>query len=311
MTEKTRVFISWSGNLSKQIGEAIKKWLPVTLQFVEPYFSPDDIDKGTRWEESIGRELRDSDVGITCLTRESKERPWLLFEAGALFKGLSKSRVCTVLFDLKEAEVKFPLAMFQHTRFEKEDFKKLITTINNATPDENRVASEVLDEAFDERWPKLKKEVEEILSNQSDPQPVRRPQEDMVSEILELTRSHVQEGGSRYENRVVDGLGADVFSRFLNALIATMRERNITLDSRFRYLAQHLDRLARYMGCGELAGVAMAELELTFRDLLRSPEVTSSRSEDGKLLQSIAENLTKQAERDEQDEQDQRAADAR
>jgi hypothetical protein len=48
-----RVFISWSGNLSRQLGEALRKWLPSALQYVKPYFTPADIDKGARWASEI------------------------------------------------------------------------------------------------------------------------------------------------------------------------------------------------------------------------------------------------------------------
>ena len=41
-----KIFISWSGELSKALGEAIKDWIPKVLQSVKPYFTPDDIEKG-------------------------------------------------------------------------------------------------------------------------------------------------------------------------------------------------------------------------------------------------------------------------
>ena len=44
-----KVFISWSGEESRDYGEAIREWLENTLQRVEPYFTPEDTEKGTRW----------------------------------------------------------------------------------------------------------------------------------------------------------------------------------------------------------------------------------------------------------------------
>jgi hypothetical protein len=43
-----KVFISWSGDRSKQLAEAIHWWLPNVMQFVKPYFTPADIDKGRK-----------------------------------------------------------------------------------------------------------------------------------------------------------------------------------------------------------------------------------------------------------------------
>jgi len=43
-----KVFLSWSGPQSKELAEAIRDWIPVVLQAVTPYFTPSDIEKGTR-----------------------------------------------------------------------------------------------------------------------------------------------------------------------------------------------------------------------------------------------------------------------
>ncbi len=84
----TKVFISWSGELSNKLAEAVRQWLPGVLQFVKPYFTPSDIEKGARWGSDILTELDSSDIGIICLTKENLEKPWILFESGALSKTL-------------------------------------------------------------------------------------------------------------------------------------------------------------------------------------------------------------------------------
>ena len=79
-----KVFISWSGETSKGLAEALREWLPAVIQAVNPYFSPDDVSKGSRWSSEISKELEDSAIGIICLTKENLEAPWIMFEAGAL-----------------------------------------------------------------------------------------------------------------------------------------------------------------------------------------------------------------------------------
>lgn len=86
--------------------EAVRHWLPGTIQFVKPYFTPEDIEKGTRWGSDIVKELESSKIGILCLTNNNSDSPWILFEAGALSKSLEKSRVCTVLFGLETTDLK-------------------------------------------------------------------------------------------------------------------------------------------------------------------------------------------------------------
>jgi hypothetical protein len=51
-----------------------------------------DIQKGERWNDQIGRQLKDHDIGILCVTPENTSSDWLLFEAGALSKMFGEGR---------------------------------------------------------------------------------------------------------------------------------------------------------------------------------------------------------------------------
>lgn len=184
----TKVFISWSGDLSRKLAEALRAWLPGTLQYVRPYFTPDDIEKGAKWNSEIAKELEGSNIGLICLTRDNTEKPWILFEAGALSKSFDKSRVCTVLFNLDPTDLKGPLTIFQTTRFVKDDFKRLVASINTAAG-EAGLETSVLESVFEMWWPCLKKQVSEILnSHKEDPREVRRSDRDILEEVLNLTR---------------------------------------------------------------------------------------------------------------------------
>ena len=52
-----KVFVSWSGELSKEIAEVLKKWIPCIIQSVEVFYSPEDIEKGDSWDATISSEL--------------------------------------------------------------------------------------------------------------------------------------------------------------------------------------------------------------------------------------------------------------
>jgi hypothetical protein len=184
----SKVFISWSGDLSKKLAEEVRLWLPGVLQFVKPYFTPNDIEKGTRWSTDIASELESSNAGIICLTKDNLNKPWILFEAGALSKNFGKANVCTILFNLDSSDFSGPLTSFQATKFEKSDFKKLLITVNN-TGGESKLESAVLNDVFEMWWPKLEVKINEILKNHvEENHSDMRSERDILEEVLELTR---------------------------------------------------------------------------------------------------------------------------
>lgn len=187
-----KIFISWSGELSKALGEAVKEWIPKVLQSVKPYFTPDDIEKGSRWAKEISQELATSQLGIICLTQENQHSPWILFEAGALSKNLEESKVCPILFNFDTTDLKGPLSSFQATKFNKDDFKKLLESINNSC-EETKLEQKSLDETFEVWWPMLDKKINEILAqDNTDSKPSKRKDRDILEEILELARSNAK-----------------------------------------------------------------------------------------------------------------------
>lgn len=184
----TKVFISWSGELSRKLGGALRDWLPSVLQHVKPYFSPEDIEKGAKWNSEIAKELEASSVGVICLTQDNTDKPWILFEAGALSKSMDKARVCTLLFNLEPTDIKGPLTSFQSTRFNMEDFKRLVTTINSNAGDA-KLEGPFLDSAFTVWWPKLEAQVADIIKNHvRGEKKDRRSERDILEEILQLSR---------------------------------------------------------------------------------------------------------------------------
>jgi hypothetical protein len=184
----SKVFISWSGDLSKKLAEEVRLWLPGVLQFVKPYFTPNDIEKGTRWSTDITSELESSNAGIICLTKDNINKPWILFEAGALSKNFGKANVCTILFNLDSADLTGPLTSFQATKFDKTDFKKLLNTINN-TGSESKLESSVLNDVFDMWWPKLELKINAILKNHVVENEINlRSEREILEEVLDLTR---------------------------------------------------------------------------------------------------------------------------
>ena len=124
-----KVFISWSGDRSRAVAELLDAWLPDVLQGIRCWVSNKDIEKGAIWFDEISSTLADVKAGILCVTRENVNAPWLLFEAGALSKGLTKNRVIPLLIDLEPSEVRAPLAQFNCATVRQEDLLQLILTL--------------------------------------------------------------------------------------------------------------------------------------------------------------------------------------
>jgi hypothetical protein len=185
-----RVFISWSGELSRQLGEVIRGWLPSALQHVKPYFTPNDIDKGAKWASEISKELSASAVCVIVLTRENLSSSWIMFEAGAISSTIENSRVCPIIFDIEPTDLQGPLAQFQATRFIKADIRKLFNTINSLAAD-NRLDDAVADTVFEKWWPDLDSSIKKILEGHTakkDTQKIRSDRE-LIEEILLLIRA--------------------------------------------------------------------------------------------------------------------------
>jgi hypothetical protein len=185
-----RVFLSWSGSFSEKIAEEFRKWLPSVLQTVKPYFSPKDIEKGTRWSSEIAKELSACSVCIIFLTRENLSSNWIMFESGAISKSLDKSKVCPILFDIDPTDVQGPLSQFQLTKFGKEEIKKLFDTINTSL-ESNRLDDAVASSVFEKWWPDLEEKIKYIIKEYNESARDKgdvRTDRDLIEEILLITR---------------------------------------------------------------------------------------------------------------------------
>lgn len=185
-----KVFISWSGELSQKVAEALRLWLPLMIQSVEPFVSSEDTYKGTRWHDVVARELEKSNFGILCVTRENVYRPWLNFEAGALSKSVQKSHVSPFLIDIKPADITGPLPQFQATSYIYGDVQRLIKSMNSTL--ESPLDDVRIERVFRALWPQLQDPIDQALKETVNSgktvKPVRTA-EGMLSELLDLARA--------------------------------------------------------------------------------------------------------------------------
>jgi hypothetical protein len=226
------VFLSWSGQRSKSVAQALRDWLPLVIQSVHPWFSPDDIDKGARWLNELSAQLEKQRVGIICVTSENQAAPWLLFEAGALSKALDASRVCPLVLDMEPTELKGPLSQFQATRTTKTDIRALLSTLSRQL--DNPVADAHLDTLHEVLWPKLEMKLKAASDQTLAPKPNLRAAPDLLTEVLTKVRA--------IERQLSRQGGSTVAAAEETGYFRAIEERRVELDEKLEAL--YLDRLS-------------------------------------------------------------------
>ncbi|MFP3423558.1 hypothetical protein [Pseudoalteromonas sp. SIMBA_162] len=181
-----KTFFSWSGKKSHAMAMAFSDWLPCVIQAVDPWVSSEDIDRGSIWLNEIFEQLKDTNFGLVFVTKENQDKPWLLFESGALSKGLTENRVCTVLIDLQVRDIDSgsPIKHLNHTALEKSEVFKLLKTINKHL-EQGKVQENRLETSFDALWPSLETKIQDVLDSQPVDDEPARDDKDVLNDILE------------------------------------------------------------------------------------------------------------------------------
>jgi hypothetical protein len=228
-----KVFISWSGPKSKAVANYLKRWIKFVLQNSQPWVSTHDIERGRVAMTQLIDTLNESKIGIICLTPRNHEKPWILFEAGAISSKFDESRVLTLLLDgLKVEDLNPPLGLFQATYPDKESMKSLLWTINQLM--DAPLEPETFNDVFETYWPQFNQEYTRIINEVKEDGPViERNESDKLDEILMSIR--------RFDNRISN--------LEIDKTITENRSKNIVSKIR-NYLLKHSDA---YLGSTDLA----------------------------------------------------------
>jgi hypothetical protein len=153
-TKDLRIFMSWSGSLSKEIATLFEENMEFIFDSnVSSSMSKSSIEPGEIWSQRFGKELEMCEVGIIFLSHENHETPWLLFEAGVLANQFEATCVMVLCLDLEEAQItKSPFSQFQCVKFTLLGIKDIVKTIANLCNQSERV--EVFHERLEAAWDK-------------------------------------------------------------------------------------------------------------------------------------------------------------
>ena len=109
------VFISWSGEKANAYAQILEKMLNQIFGNRAEIFYSGNIESGAVWLERINQALEEAKIGIIILTKESVKKPWVNFEAGAIFKADRKNvSIIPVCVDVSFEDLQdHPLRFFQ------------------------------------------------------------------------------------------------------------------------------------------------------------------------------------------------------
>jgi len=156
-----KVFLSWSGALSRSLAVELRDWLRMAVHHAEPWISSQDIGPGERWALALGQELGAADFAILAITVESQSSPWLLFEAGALARSV-EARVVPVLLGVSPSELDGPLAQFQAVKANQEGIEQLVAALFSASA--STLDAKEQDVVFERLWPILEGRLSELAA---------------------------------------------------------------------------------------------------------------------------------------------------
>ena len=250
-----KVFISWSGPISKAVAESLYDWLPRVIQAVQPWLSTTAIDKGARWSTDIATQLEQSDLGLICLTRDNLEAPWILFESGALSKALHRAHVCPYLFRIEPSDLQGPLVQFQTSKAEKEDTKKLVQTINRAQG-AAALPNDIVDDAFEVWWPRLDECLKNIPDTQQEQNP-KRDEREILEEMLELVRAQSRKALEPDKDITYKLIRTEI-NDFKSYIMSTMVNKDAALQLEENRLQQDIDQCEISMVSIQLNMMTMA-----------------------------------------------------
>lgn len=181
-----KVFVSWSGERSRILAQALHGWLPLVLHYVKPWLSDADVSAGDRWATVVAKELETSNFGIICVTPENLNSPWVLFEAGALAKAMQGSKVIPLLFNLEFSDISGPLAQFQAKKCDRDGVAEVVASINKSS--DSGVPDDRKNQLFSALWPEIDKAFQSI-PHESPTAKHMRPHHEILEELVSGVRS--------------------------------------------------------------------------------------------------------------------------
>jgi hypothetical protein len=136
----------------------------------------------------MAEQLRDTQLGILCLTPQNLHSRWIHFEAGAISKAVEASLVCNYLLDVDVSALEPPLSQFQATKADRPGTHRLVQTINAALGGAGFTADR-LPRIFDVWWRELEPNLVTLPTEDDESRVPPRSEAEILEELVNLVRS--------------------------------------------------------------------------------------------------------------------------
>lgn len=184
-----KVFISWSGETSRKVANALRNWLPQVLQTVEPWLAAADLKPGERVAESMTSNMASASAMILCVTRRNVGSSWVEFEADrAASLGIPVVPIC---IDLPMSDLGGALLQYQTFTLDRDGTRRLTSALNSVSG--SPLNPSALSKLLDIWVPKLVEELKGIdqwnlfAADQGEPQTIRGLMERILAEVEALS----------------------------------------------------------------------------------------------------------------------------
>ncbi len=178
-----KVFIGWSGNVSKHVAKSLYEWLEHVDHALKPWMSEMDIDAGDAWRSSLDEALKgeDTSAGIFCITPDTESAPWMCYEAGHL-AALDRRVIPYAVGYRRVGDVPEPWASRQVKMATEDGTREIVVMLCKL----HSGKLEVISKAFEQFWPELDKS----LQNTPKKKTVKvRPDPEKLDEALKRLRN--------------------------------------------------------------------------------------------------------------------------
>ena len=156
-----KVFISYSGDLSKSIAKEFNNWFREFI-YVDTYFLEEDIGLGQHMHEKLEEELEKTSFCIIFLTPDKINSEWMLWAAGMLSGKRSRIQTCVLTFNIPIKEVPEQLKVFINIEYSKDSIHKLLELINNEHSNK-AIPKEQLNSIIENNWVSLDGKIRKLL----------------------------------------------------------------------------------------------------------------------------------------------------